>query len=451
MDVNGLNCTVFGLGKSGLATVALLARRGAVVRASDQRPLAEIPEAEAALEAARARFVPQGPEAMEGAGLAILSPGVPPELPLFAQARAAGLTLLGDVEFASRFLRGRVLAITGSNGKTTTTALCGHLLKAAGLPVMVGGNIGTPLAAFVEDTREDSWTVLELSSFQTQMLTSMRIHVGVALNVTPDHLDRHGSFENYAAAKARMFAFQQPEDHAVLNHADPVTAGYAAEMRAQVRWFQTSGPLPSGFWFQDGTLYADGASWMPASEIPLRGLHNVENVLAAGCAAALAGVPLETARRAVATFPGVEHRIEFVRRLDGVEYFNDSKATNVDAAIKALESFDSGLWVILGGKDKGSDYTPLAPLLRARARGVLLIGAAAGLIRSHLEPALAGAIPLLDRGDLSAALREAHARARTGDTVLLAPACASFDQFTSYEHRGQVFKQLVLALEEPSR
>jgi UDP-N-acetylmuramoylalanine--D-glutamate ligase len=402
----------------------------------------------ARFEACRVPFVAQGPAAIEDTDLLILSPGVPPDLPLFQQARAASIPVIGDVEFASRFLRARVLAITGTNGKTTVTALCGHLLAAAGIEARVGGNIGTPLAEFAEDTGPGSWAVLEISSFQAEMLTSMRIHIGVALNVTPDHLDRHGTFERYAAAKARMFAFQRPEDHAVLNHANPVTRGYAAATPARVHWFQTAGPLPAGFWLDGGTLYAGGSEWMPVSEILLRGTHNIENVLAAGCAAQLAGVPLETARRAVAGFHGVEHRLEFVRRLGGAGYFNDSKATNVDAAIQAIGSFSGGLWVILGGKDKDGDFAPLAPLLRQRASGVLLIGAAAAKIRAQLEPLLGGSPPLLDCGALEAAVREASARARAGDTILLAPACASFDQFTSFEHRGRVFKQLVNALEE---
>lgn len=449
MDVRGLRCTVFGMGKSGLATLELLARRGAIARGADVRPPADWAAADAArFEACRVPFVTQGPAAIEDTDLLILSPGVPPDLPLFQQARAAAIPIVGDVEFASRFLRARVLAITGSNGKTTTTALCGHLLKAGGLNARVGGNIGTPLAEFAEELGADAWAVLEMSSFQAEMLSTMRIHIGVALNVTPDHLDRHATFESYAAAKARMFAFQQPGDHAVLNHADAVTRGFAASTPARVHWFQTTGPLPSGFWLGHGTLYADGREWMPAAEIPLRGTHNIENVLAAGCAARLAGVPPGAARSAVASFPGVEHRLEFVRALAGVDYFNDSKATNVDAAIKALESFSGGLWVILGGKDKGSDYAPLAALLAQRARGVLLIGAAAAKIRAHLEPLLGGSPPLLDCGTLDAAVREARARARAGDTVLLAPACASFDQFSSYEHRGHVFKQLVNALED---
>lgn len=449
MDVRGLRCTVFGMGKSGLATLELLARHGARARGADVRPPAEWDAAGAArFEACRVPFVAQGPAALEDADLLILSPGVPPGLPLFEQARAASIPIIGDVEFASRFLRARVIAITGSNGKTTATALCGHLLAAAGLEARVGGNIGTPLAEFAEDLGADAWAVLEMSSFQAEMLTSMRIHIGVALNVTPDHLDRHATFESYAAAKARMFAFQQSGDHAVLNYADAVTRGFAQATPARAHWFQTAGPLPAGFWLDRGMLYAEGDEWMPAAEILLRGTHNIENVLAAGCAAHLAGVPLETARRAVASFPGVEHRLEFVRRSGGVDYFNDSKATNVDAAIKALNSFSGGLWVILGGKDKGSDYSPLAVPLQQRARGVLLIGAAAAKIRSHLEPLLGGSPPLLDCGTLEAAVREARARARAGDSVLLAPACASFDQFTSFEHRGQVFKQLVNALED---
>ena len=235
MDVRGLRCTVAGMGQSGLATLELLVRRGAIARGSDVRPPAEWkPEDAARFEACGAPFVPQGPAAIEGADLIILSPGVRPDQEIFEQAGAAGVPVTGDVEFASRFLRGKVLAITGSNGKTTTTALCGHLLAAQGLKVRVGGNIGTPLAAFVEDLTDDSWAVLEMSSFQAEMLSSMRIHIGVALNVTPDHLDRHGTFANYAAAKARMFAFQQPEDHAVLNRADATTAGYAAQTRARV-------------------------------------------------------------------------------------------------------------------------------------------------------------------------------------------------------------------------
>jgi UDP-N-acetylmuramoylalanine--D-glutamate ligase len=441
MDVRGLRCTVVGLAKSGLASIELLSRHGARVCAADQRPLADLPEdVGRVIERCKAEFRLQGPAALEDADLIVLSPGVPPELELFASARAP---IIGDVELASRFLRGRVLAVTGSNGKTTTTALCGHVLKEAGLTVNVGGNIGVPLAAFAEQTTTESWTVLELSSFQTQMLTSMRIHIGVALNVTPDHLDRHGSFANYAAAKQRMFAFQQSGDHAVLNLADPVTAGFAATTSAQVHWFQTTGRIEGGFSLEGDTLLANGEPWMERSGIGLRGIHNIENVLAAGCAASLAGVPLDAARRAVASFPGVEHRLEFVRRVEGVDYFNDSKATNVDAAIKALESFDGGLWVILGGKDKGSDYAPLAPLLRTRARGALLIGAAAGKIRAHLAPVLGNGWPLVDCGDLASALREASTRAQAGDTVLLAPACASFDQFTSFEHRGRTFKQLV--------
>ncbi len=448
MDVTGLRVTVFGLAKSGLATIDLLSRRGAVVRGSDMRTLEELGAADETLDALDARFVAQGPDAIEDCDIAVLSPGVRPDQELFESARHKGVTVTGDVELALRFMSGPVMGITGSNGKTTTTALCGHMLKESGIPVQVGGNIGTPVASMVDTSRQEQWNVLELSSFQTEMFDLARVNIAVALNVTPDHLDRHGTMENYSDAKARIFRNQQMSDFAVLNAENPVTREYAKLTEGLVRWFNAGGPVDYGFWRAGGQLMAGQREWMPASEVSLRGRHNIENVLAGGCAAHLAGAPLDRLRTAARTFPGVEHRIEFVRTINGVAYFNDSKATNVDATVKAIESFDSGLWVILGGKDKGSDYRTLAPLLKARAKGVLLIGAAADKIASHLAGEDLGSVEVSHCGDLAAATKRAHAEAKPGDTVLLAPACASFDQFDGYEHRGRVFKQLVASLEE---
>lgn len=444
MDVKGLRFTVFGLAKSGLALCRLLSERGATVRASDARALSEIPAAAAELEALRIPFVPQSEDALLSTDIAVLSPGVPADLPLFLEARRHGVQVTGDVEIAARFLQGPIAGITGSNGKTTVTAMLGHLLRECGVSCQVGGNIGTPVAAMVEESRPDRWNVLELSSFQLEHAGQLHVRIAVALNVTPDHLDRHHTFENYAAAKAGIFRNQTPADFAVLNFENEATRAYSGLTPAQIHWFHAGGAVERGFFLQDGWLHAGAEPFMPSAEIPLRGRHNVENVLAAACAAHLAGTQLQPLRAAVRSFPGVEHRIEFVRRLRGVDYFSDSKATNVDATIKALESFDHGLWVILGGKDKNSDYRPLIPLLQARARSVLLIGAATEIIAAHLG----SSVPLIRCGDLPAAVAHAATHASSGDTVLLAPACASFDQFSGYEHRGRVFKEIVHHLEE---
>jgi UDP-N-acetylmuramoylalanine--D-glutamate ligase len=443
MDVRGLRVTVFGMAKSGLATVELFSRRGAAVRAVDTKPAGEIAPVAARLDALKVPLLPQTPASIDACDIAILSPGVDPSQELFQAARAKGVRVTGDMEAASWFLRGRTIGITGSNGKTTTTALVGHLLQQCGIECQVGGNIGKPLGELVDDSHDGIWNVLEISSFQSEMFESFRIHIAAALNVTPDHLDRHKTIENYAAAKARIFLSQTSEDFAVLNAENGPTREYAKATKARVHWFNAGGVSRPGFWMSEGELIADGRPFMPAAEIRLRGRHNVENVLAGACAAHLAGAPLDGLRKAVGTFPGVEHRIEFVRSLDGVDYFNDSKATNVDATIKALESFQSGLWVILGGKDKNSDYAPLRPLLAQRAKAVLLIGAAAEKIESHL----AGAVPAIRAGDIRAAILAARERAAAGDTVLLAPACASFDQFNGYEQRGRVFKEIVQSLD----
>ncbi len=444
MDWRGVRVTVVGMARSGLATIELLRERGAVVRGSDSRPLAELPGVAEKLAALGTPFVLQGPAAAADCDVMVLSPGVRPDLPLFQEARRAGVAVMGDVEAAAGFLAGPVMGITGSNGKTTVTALCGHLLRQAGIPAQVGGNIGTPPASLVASSREDQWNVLELSSFQLEMAETLRVSIAAALNVTPDHLDRHGTIENYAAAKERIFLNQQPADAAVLNAGNDITRGYAGRRTSRVFWFSAEGRAEPGFWLEGERLVADGRTWMKLSEIPLRGRHNVENVLAAGLCAHLAGAELDAVREGVMSFPGVEHRIEFVSAIRGVAYYNDSKATNVDAAIKAIESFDGGLWVILGGLDKKSDYRPLAPLLAQRARAALLIGSAAPIIEEQLR----GSVRIERCGDLAAAIALAAAQARPGDTVLLAPACASFDQFRSYEHRGRAFKELVLRLQE---
>jgi UDP-N-acetylmuramoylalanine--D-glutamate ligase len=439
LQFDGAKVLVVGMRKSGLAALDLLAAHGARLRATDIRPLEELPEAARIV----APFAVQSPEVFRDIDIIVVSPGVPCDLESLADARRRGTVVIGEVELASYFLQGPIAGITGANGKTTTTALTGHILHESGIPVQVGGNIGNPPAAMVSSSRPDKWNVLELSSFQLETIDRFHARIGACLNVTPDHLDRHHTFETYAAAKRRLFETQRPGDFAVLNADDATCRDYAAHCPSEALWFSSTRRLDGGACLDGGRILLDGAPLMASAEVPLRGRHNLENVMAAALAASRAGAAPEQIAAAVRCFPGVEHRLEFVRSVAGVAFYNDSKATNVDATLKALDAFDSGLWVILGGKDKGSDYTPLIAPLKAKARAVLLVGAAARKIDSHLG----GCVETIHSGTIEAALRAAFTRARAGDTVLLAPACASFDQFTSYEHRGRVFKDLVRQLE----
>ena len=449
MELKGKKVLVVGLGKSGLAAALFLRRQGAQVTVSDIRSAQKLGKDIPAL-------IEQG-IAVEAGGhglltfrrqdLIVVSPGVPLSTPELVQVQKFGLPIIGEVELAARFLKGRTIAITGSNGKTTTTSLCGAILEKAGYPVHVGGNIGLPVIGLVEDSREDGWSVLEISSFQLETTEKFRPDIAVILNITPDHLDRHGSFANYVAAKERIFGAQTPDDKLVLNADDDVTSRAAARAPSQVFWFSRKRVIRQGAFVHEGAILfraseqAKPEPILKLDEIPLKGVHNVENVLAAVCASRLAGVAPEAIRAAVASFRAVEHRLEFVAEIDGVSYYNDSKATNVDATIKAIEAFPSGVHLILGGKDKDSDYRQLRPLLAGRVKAVYTIGSAAEKISNHLD----GAVPLVAAGTLDRAVSLAAEAAEEGDVVLLAPACASFDQFENYEHRGQTFKSLVLA------
>lgn len=439
MNLKGIRALVVGMKKSGVASAALLAREGAVVRATDLKPLGQLP----GVRELNIPFAQQSPEVFESADLIVLSPDVPADLAPLQEARRRGVAVIGDVELAAPFLEGRTIGITGSNGKTTTTSLIGHILGQSGVVVQVGGNIGVPVTAMIDTSREDGWNVLELSSFQLETIAEFRAHIALALNVTQNHLDRHHTFENYAAIKGRLFATQRPGDYAILNADDAVCVAYAALTAGTPQWFSSRRKVEPGATLSGDQLMLDDQLLMHSGEIPIRGRHNVENVLAAAIAAARAGVSHNAIAAAVRTFRAVEHRLEFVRSLSGVEFYNDSKATSVDATLKALDAFPGGLWVILGGKDKGLEYTALREPLAARAHAVLLIGAAAPKIAEQLQ----GAVPLIPAQTIEAAIAHAFAHAVPGDTVLLAPACASFDQFQSYEHRGQFFKQIVNQLQ----
>jgi len=434
---------VVGMEKSGLASIRLLLEQGATVRATDIRSLSQIPEAADLLDYWQVPFVQQSDAVFENCDLIVVSPGVPADLPALEAARQRGVRVIGEVELAAPFLLGRTIGITGTNGKTTTTALIGHILRETGIPAQVGGNIGTPVTAMIESSRLDQWNVLELSSFQLETIADFRADIAVALNVTQNHLDRHHTFANYTAAKGRLFQTQRKGAFAILNADDPTCVGYASVTQASPLWFSSTRAVTPGIWLADGKIWFDGELLMDAREIPIRGRHNIEDTMAAAAATRLAGASLASIAAAVRTFKAVEHRLEFVRNLNGVDFYNDSKATSVDATLKALDAFPGGLWVILGGKDKGLDYTVLRAPLAAKAHAALLIGAAAPKIAEQLR----GAVAIEHNGTLENAVRFAQQNAHRGDTVLLAPACASFDQFTSYEHRGQVFKTIVQQLE----
>ena len=447
MELKGKKVLVVGLGKSGLAAALFLRRRGAQVTVSDIRSAEALAKDIPALldEGINVEAGGHGLLTFRRQDLIVVSPGVPLETPELVQAKSFGRPVIGELELAARFLKGKILAVTGSNGKTTTTTLVGEILEKAGFPTLVGGNIGVPVVALIEESTDTTWSVLEVSSFQLESTEQFHPSIAVILNITPDHLDRHGTFENYAQAKERIFAAQDGNDFAVLNADNVRAAAAAARSKAQVYWFSLEHPVDQGAWVEGGSvLYraAENAALevvMPISGIPLKGEHNIENVLAAVCASRLAGASVEAIRKGIEGFKAVEHRLEYVATLNGVEIYNDSKATNVDATAKAIAAFPSGIHLILGGKDKNSDYTQLADLLRSRVKAVYTIGSAAEKIESQLR----GVVSIHSCETLEKAVAAVAKAAHPGDVVLLAPACSSFDQFESYEHRGRVFKELV--------
>src|SRR5271165_3910136 len=448
MELNNRRVLVVGLGKSGVASALFLKSRGARVTVSDSKPEVELrSEILVLLEHGIAvETGGHGDRTFRGQDLIVVSPGVPFDAPLLVQARSLGEPVIGEVELAAQFLPGPIVATTGANGKTTTTSLAGEILAAGKFPTLVGGNIGTPAITFADRATPNTWVVLEVSSFQLETIVHFRPRIAVVLNITPDHLDRHKTFANYVNAKARIFENQRPEDFSVLNADDATTAQLAERTRAQVIWFSRKKEVEKGALVRDARIFfRDGSSEreiMPVAEIPLKGAHNLENVLAGISIGCLAGCEPGQIREVVRHFKAVEHRLEFVAKIGGVDYYNDSKATNVDATIKALESFPANIHLILGGKDKGSDYTVLNDLLRQRVKRVYTIGAAAAKIESQIRDA----VEIEPSETLDNALRRASKAAQPGDIVLLAPACASFDQFQSYEHRGRVFKEVVHAL-----
>jgi UDP-N-acetylmuramoylalanine--D-glutamate ligase len=448
MDLKNKRVLVVGLGRSGVAAAFFLQEHGAKVTVSDtkseaqlQHEVAQLLDRGISIEAGR-----HGERTFRDQDLIVVSPGVPPDQPQLQHARTLGIPVIGEVELAFRFVQGKVLAITGSNGKTTTTTLVGEILSKAGKKTLVGGNIGTPVISLAGKSSRESMVVLEVSSFQLETIEQFCPWIAAILNITPDHLDRHHTFEAYVAAKARIFENQTSADFGVLNADDPACVALKKKVKSSLYWFSRKQPVEQGAFLKgEQIIFRQNGKEQPVlsrSDISLKGLHNLENVLAAVTMTMLAGCDPQQVRQAVSEFHAVEHRLELVSSVNGVTFYNDSKATNVDATIKALESFPGNIHIILGGKDKGSDYTVLVPLLRERVKAAYLIGAAAEKIRSQIQ----GSTTLVSAGTLERAVHQAFEAAKPGDIVLLAPACASFDQFENYEQRGRIFKELVHGL-----
>jgi UDP-N-acetylmuramoylalanine--D-glutamate ligase len=445
----GRRVTVVGLARSGVAAALLLHAAGARVSASDAKPMAGLSAEALGLRQTGIRIVAADAAGagVAGAELVVVSPGVPLDAPQLVRARRAGIPIIGEIELAWRALEADTIAITGTNGKTTTTALTGALLAEQHRAVLVGGNIGTPLALHALTFPADGIVVCEVSSFQLETTEEFQPRVAVVLNVTPDHLDRHRTFEAYLDAKARIFANQTGADCAVLNDDDPVTRTLASRTRADVLWISRRRTLDHGVFVRDGWIAAKLNGHVeticPLSDIFLRGQHNVENVLAATACALWTGLAPDAIRRGIARFRGVPHRIELVRDLHGVQYYNDSKGTNVASTIKALESFSEPIVLIAGGVGKGQDFAPLAAAARGRVRQAIVLGQDGPKIAGALESA---GIAVRSALSIEAALHAARDAAAPGDVVLLSPACASFDMFDNFEHRGDVFRGLVQGL-----
>jgi UDP-N-acetylmuramoylalanine--D-glutamate ligase len=444
-DVKGWRVTVVGAAKSGIAAAELLAQRGARVTLSDTRPT--VPEA-APLDrlGVELEFGGHQTATLTGADLVVLSPGVPPDQPVVQAARDRGVPVIGELELAFRWLQGRVIAITGTKGKSTTTALTGRMLAASGFAVTVGGNIGAPLSGQVAASTPQTLHVVEASSFQLEQIDTFHPWIAVMLNFSPDHLDRHPSVEAYGAAKARIFENQQPHDWAVINADDPAVLDLARRTRARARQFARRTPISEGTLVENGWIVGREAGattrLVPLEAIHLLGPHLVSDVMAAATVSAIAGAPPAAMASAVESFRGLEHAMELVRHIAGVRFVNDSKATNVESALRSIESFESGLVVIIGGRYKGGDFRLLRDPLAARAKAVVAIGESKERVRQALD----GAVDVHDAATLGEAVARAFAIAKPNGVVLLAPACSSFDMFQDYADRGRRFKEVVAGL-----
>jgi UDP-N-acetylmuramoylalanine--D-glutamate ligase len=432
------------MGKTGLATVRFLGTRGARVIATDEKP----PEKwETAFEQiAEGNWLTRGvynAGILDGVSMVVPSPGVPPSNEILQAAVRNNIPVISEVELAYHFLKVPILAVTGTNGKTTTTTLLGEILTREGKKVFVGGNIGNPLIEFAGNNQAADFVVAEISSFQLQWIEKFRPFVAVLLNITCDHVNYHGSFAEYRRIKARVFENQTKSDYAILNAEDPEQKSMAASIRAQVAAFSSRNQLPTGIFIKDGNIvfrnHAFGEERYPLSMIKIPGLHNVENVMAAVMTACFCGCSRESIIDTISQFSGLPHRIEFVGEKKSVRYYDDSKGTNVGSVIRALDTFSAPVILLLGGRDKDGDFQNLKPLLAAKAKQVILFGEA----RDRIGSLIGESVPAVKEPTLQAAIESAYKSAHTGDVVLLSPGCASFDEFNNYKERGIFFKNVV--------
>ena len=448
VDLRDMKVTVVGAARSGIGAAMLLQRQGASVFVTDRGQGEAVSSAVMQLREAEIPFeTGSHTERAYACSLMVISPGVPSDAPIVCQALAQGIRVVSEVELGSWFCRSPIVAVTGSNGKTTTTTLTGRVLGDAAKEHCVAGNIGTAFSGVVLDLDPSAVAVLEVSSFQLDHIETFRPSIAVLLNITEDHMDRyHHSMEKYADSKARVFMNQTAADKLIYDADDPWTMRIMPRARSRKLPFSIRGPVDEGAFVGDGNLLVrlDGVQTaiIPVGEIGIRGAHNLYNAMAAALTGMLLGVEPASIRKTLATFAGVEHRLEFVREADGIRFVNDSKATNVDSVWYALQSFAEPIVLLLGGRDKGNDYSRLTELVRERVRSIVAIGESAEKVKT----AFAGVKPVQRAGSMAEAVQTARQMARRGDVVLLSPACASFDWFRNYEHRGQVFKELVKQL-----
>jgi UDP-N-acetylmuramoylalanine--D-glutamate ligase len=444
MELRNKQVLVVGLARTGMECARFLVNQGAKVSVSDLRSETDLENEIHALKGLPIRYLLAGEERcwLEGMDLVVPSPGVPAANPLLQEANRRGIEILSEIELAYRFSRFPIVAITGTNGKSTTTTLVGEILKANGMKVFIGGNIGAPLIGFASGDWE--WGVVEISSFQLEWIKEFRPRVAVLLNLSEDHLDRYPDFAAYCRAKERIFENQTATDVAILNRDDSLVWGLAQRMLARIVSFGFSEVDQGVFAKSEGIVCRDVSTEerFPLRHVKIQGVHNVENMMAAIAVAKAIGMPVQIIQQTLERFPGLEHRLEFVREKNGVRYYNDSKGTNVGAVVKSLASFSAPVILLAGGVDKGGDYGVLRDGIRKGVKRLLLFGAAKEIIAKALGT-LTETV-LVD--DMEAAVCDAHQHAQPGDVVLLSPACSSFDMFRNYAERGRVFKSLVEAL-----
>jgi len=445
MDLSNLRVLIIGLGRTGIATARFCAAKGAHIMVADEKRAFELVDALKAISdiPVELRLGRHDEEIMSMVDLVVPSPGVPPFHYLLRAARDRGISIISEIELAYRFLVTPIIAITGTNGKTTTTRLIGEILTVWGKRVFVGGNIGNPLIGIAGNDHDFEYLVVELSSFQLQWIERFHPCIAVLLNVSPDHIDYHGTYEEYRRAKERIFENQTDRDGAILNADDSTAPLLGGKIKANVMWFSSSSVVDRGMFKKGEILLSEShqgnGEEYPISAVRLRGNHNYENVMAAILAVRRCGCPPRVIRQTLENFNGLPHRMEYVGAAEGVEFYNDSKGTNVDAVIRALESFSKPVILLLGGRNKGGDFSRLAKPAGEKARKVILFGEA----RRDIGSAVGSAVKTIMTETLKEAVYAAWSSARSGDVILLSPGCASFDEFKNYEERGNFFKHSV--------